>query len=397
MQRICILTPMFLPVPAVKGGAIEELITFLINKNELNNQYIFDIYTISDDLLEDKYKSSNIIQIKLPKLIIFIQKSINRIFNVFKINKYYDFNKFRYQKVLKEINKKCHNYKAIVVENNMQLYKYIYKNILNKDIPFYFHLHNDLNIQNKSDEDYIFILNSCKKILVVSNFLKNKLMYYGNPEKLTVFSNAIDEKYYQNYQYDPNKLMKLKEKFQLNNKTIIGYIGRIDSEKGLLELLKAFNMINEKKIKLLLICDDFTKIKYKKDYLNELMIEYEKNANNIEITGRIDYNLMPLYYKLIDIVVIPTICEEAFGMVALEAKTLNKKIIYANSGALNEILQDTNSTMVNLDKNFVSNLSSTIKDTVSNYKPDNKIIKYNNKGKDNLKEYYDKFIKIISE
>ena len=58
MKRIAILTPGFLPVPSVKGGAIEEIITKVINKNEVESKYKIDLFTKADSDI-DKIKLKN--------------------------------------------------------------------------------------------------------------------------------------------------------------------------------------------------------------------------------------------------------------------------------------------------------------------------------------------------
>ena len=35
MKKICLVTPCILPVPAVQGGAIETLVTMLVEQNEI--------------------------------------------------------------------------------------------------------------------------------------------------------------------------------------------------------------------------------------------------------------------------------------------------------------------------------------------------------------------------
>ena len=45
MIKIAMITPGFLPVPAVNGGAVEVLATHIIEGNESANGVHFDVYT----------------------------------------------------------------------------------------------------------------------------------------------------------------------------------------------------------------------------------------------------------------------------------------------------------------------------------------------------------------
>ena len=71
------------PIPAIRGGAIQTLVTALIDKNEENPKFNITIYTINDSELNDiKYKNTDIIGIKLTslgKLKLIIRKILRRL------------------------------------------------------------------------------------------------------------------------------------------------------------------------------------------------------------------------------------------------------------------------------------------------------------------------------
>lgn len=358
MKKVCIISPMFLPVPAVLGGAIENLITVLIKQNEIQKEYSFTVYTIANPNMKDDYQYTTIKQIKLNPFLTFFQRIINKIFNIFKLEKYYDFHSFLYKKIAFMLKKEDCDF--ILVENNMILYKTIY----NKDKKFIFHLHNDLNSFDKTIEDYKFIEKTSYKILVVSNFLKKRLNLVKPSNKIEVFENVLDKEKYLNHQKDISLIYTLQQKYNIINHKVIGYVGRIEKEKGLLELIKAFNEAKLENTKLLLVCEDFLNFKYKKGHILKLQKEVEKNKENIVITGKIPYEEILNYYDLIDILVIPTIVEEAFGMVALEGLALKKRMIYTESGALPDILNNRVFVKVPLKDNFVLNLKKALESEI---------------------------------
>lgn len=358
MKKVCIISPMFLPVPAVLGGAIENLITVLIKQNEIQKEYSFTVYTIANPNMKDDYQYTTIKQIKLNPFLTFFQRIINKIFNIFKLEKYYDFHSFLYKKIAFMLKKEDCDF--ILVENNMILYKTIY----NKDKKFIFHLHNDLNSFDKTIEDYKFIEKTSYKILVVSNFLKKRLNLVKPSNKIEVFENVLNKEKYLNHQKDISLIYTLKQKYNVTNHKVIGYVGRIEKEKGLLELIKAFNEAKLENTKLLLVCEDFLNFKYKKGHILKLQKEVEKNKENIVITGKIPYEEILNYYDLIDILVIPTIVEEAFGMVALEGLALKKRMIYTESGALPDILNNKVFVKVPLKDNLVLNLKKALESEI---------------------------------
>ena len=63
-MKIAIIGPQGLPVPPVKGGAIETLIDVVLRENEKEKKLDIDVYTIYDkDAMEysKKYKEVNFI------------------------------------------------------------------------------------------------------------------------------------------------------------------------------------------------------------------------------------------------------------------------------------------------------------------------------------------------
>ena len=60
-MKLAILTPGFMPVPAVKGGAVEQLIEDIIVANESSHKYDIDLYTI--DEVVNGFRNKNIISV----------------------------------------------------------------------------------------------------------------------------------------------------------------------------------------------------------------------------------------------------------------------------------------------------------------------------------------------
>ena len=52
--KICIIPPQKLPVPAVRGGAVEGLLDLLINENEIENKMDITIISKYDYLAKEK-------------------------------------------------------------------------------------------------------------------------------------------------------------------------------------------------------------------------------------------------------------------------------------------------------------------------------------------------------
>lgn len=66
MKKICLVVGNTLPVPAVMGGAVEELITMLLDQNEIEQKAEFIIFSRENKRQKGKQKS-----ISIPELFIF--------------------------------------------------------------------------------------------------------------------------------------------------------------------------------------------------------------------------------------------------------------------------------------------------------------------------------------
>ena len=54
MKKLCFITQCSLPIPTVKGGAVETLVEYLLDENEIKNNFKFVVYSIGDDEAERK-------------------------------------------------------------------------------------------------------------------------------------------------------------------------------------------------------------------------------------------------------------------------------------------------------------------------------------------------------
>ena len=390
-MKIAILSTMNLPTPAVAGGAVEMLTTNLLDENEKKSNIKFDVYTMYDERInENQYKNTKIIPIRVN----FIERLYQKVRNLLNriIGKRPVYN-ILYQKAAKLLLKQ--KYDKIVVENNMFIYNLI-KDKTNTEMIY--HMHNDFNESDKTSENYIGIVNSASRIITVSNYIKNRCNNVIKTNKIDVLYNAIDDKL-----YIPECASTFRDRYNINKDDIvIGYSGRITEEKGILELVKAIKSINTKKsIKLLIVGTQWYSELKRDNYITKIEQEMETIKDKVIFTGYIQYENMPSIYNTMDILVIPTIIEEAFGCVAIEGMAMGKPLVVTKSGALPEIVKENFGFIINKDHKLVENMSKSIKKLVENEtlrkgfgeKARIEFIENKNYHKD---QYYKNFINILN-
>lgn len=123
-----------------------------------------------------------------------------------------------------------------------------------------------------------------------------------------------------------------------NADIVFGFCGRICNDKGISELVAAFELFQKKYPDLLsklVLIGSF-------DIRDSLSVQKRnqiETTKDIVVTGRIDKSEMPSYYALLDVFVFPS-HREGFGMSVVEASAMEKPILVSRShGCVDSIIE----------------------------------------------------------
>lgn len=334
-MKIAILTSGVLPVPAVRGGAVENLIDFYIEYNERHQLHDITVYSVS----ADKENLWTRIQKK------WFQRHHSKGY-------YHHSVEFFFEKAYQKLQKE--NYDLIIVENRPG---YALKLQERTNVPCILHLHNDF--LNPETKNAIEIVHGFKRIICVSDFITQRVKEICPEAKnkcITVY-NAIDLQRFEQAQRGERKSVGLSE-----NDFVIVYSGRLTKDKGILQLIQAIKQIQTiPTIKLLIIgASAYGKDKQPTSYIQQLERETISISDIVIFTGYIDYRSIPSYLKMADIAVIPSMWEEPFGLTVVEAMAAGIPLITTQSGGIPEICKGVASIVERDD--IVSNLSAAIID-----------------------------------
>lgn len=120
-----------------------------------------------------------------------------------------------------------------------------------------------------------------------------------------------------------------------DDKINILFVGRIEKRKGLIYLLKSFEILRRKykNIRLIIVGDG-----ERRDKMERLV--KRKSIPDVFFEGSISDSDLPKYYRTADICCFPSTSGEAFGIVLLEAMATAKPVVaFANEG-YSEVLRD---------------------------------------------------------
>ncbi len=375
MEKLLIVTPGTLPVPAVKGGAIETFIQFLIDYNE--KQQMFDIMLVTQFDKEcmkkqKKYKNCKFTNIKYERNL--FGKIFNAILSKLKIKNFIHHKS--YNELVNEYIIANNYYDKILFENNFKL-------ICDFDITQYkgkkyYHIHyNDINSEMDLEmQKKIKVKFAQIEIITVSNFIKLKCdEILANITKTIPIKISIDIKKFSHI--ESAYLNEIKSKINSDNQRIIMYAGRLVKEKGVLELIKAFKKIpTSYNVKLVVVGGTTYSDNRVTEYIKKL---YEESKGyNIYYTGYVNYQMIKYYYANAEILCLPTLyVEEASGTVLVEARTLGVKIVSTDSGGIPEYL-GKNDIKVIRDNDFINNLSLALINSLNIHKVEEESIEYYN-------------------
>lgn len=398
MKRMAVISAGFVPVPAVDGGAGEVLTTELIKGNEKKGDYYMDIYTIESPKLNSiMYNNAEIIQIHITKWNRFFCKSRNFFLKLIK-------KKYRFIPYNRALLKKFRdNYDIILIENNMQVYEDIYNHFPQGENNMVYHMHNDIDGTTKPESLCRMIADTAKMILPVSEYLANHFNDVAPNNKTKVFYNCVDTDIFdKDKEYNKEELRK---KYGISKSDFVYvYTGRICPEKGVLELVKAFKELEQEQhnIKLLVVGSRWYNLIEKDEYFKQLIEETKTIENKVLFTGYVYPEDMPSIYSMGDALVIPSMWEEPFGVVALEGMAMCKPIIATDSGGLTEILEDKiTATIVHRDKMIVKRIKDAMKELLVDIHYRESIV-YNayvhlcNHNEFQAKYYYESFYRFLN-
>jgi len=209
--------------------------------------------------------------------------------------------------------------------------------------------HGTYNFSNSVKKFYNSIMLRSDLIIAGSNFIfshinENYSQYLDLNKKFLVIFRGINTEYFNPkkiVQSDESKILKeweIEKYFDLKDIPLILLPGRLTSWKGQEIFIEAlYNVTKEipdKKFFAVILGSDQGRKVYKKKLIR--LVEQYRLQNCIKFIDKCE--VMPIAYKVSDIIVSSSIEPEAFGRVAVEAQSMEKPIIASDIGGSKETI-----------------------------------------------------------
>ena len=170
-------------------------------------------------------------------------------------------------------------------------------------------------------------------LLGLSRQAVSEIKSLGIPqEKVSNFTYWIDMKKFK-------KIPNAKAKLHWTNRFVVLFVGRFIPEKGIKDLLDA-SQLWHKKITLAIAGVGPMEEEIKKHVLKNKQILF---------LGAIDNHMLPLYYSASSLLIVPSINEEGFGRVIIEALACGLPVIGSNRGAILEAMDNSVGKLIDVN------------------------------------------------
>ncbi|WP_296847235.1 glycosyltransferase family 4 protein [uncultured Methanobrevibacter sp.] len=362
-MRIAIITSGILPIPAVQGGAVENLTDYYLEYNEQHCLHDITVYSVwHPDVMRHRALQSKVNHYKYIKTHSFWFRLCAKMYGIIHRNCYYFYQlEYFFEIVIKKILSQQYN--LIIIENRPGVAIKLSRKC---STPIINHIHT--NIVNGETTQKEAIIIATKKFLAVSNYIKGEIENIGMQANVQVVYNGLDTKRFNREDISPVSRQKL----GLSDEDFVTiYTGRIVPKKGVKELLQAFQQLMKyNDVKLLVVGgDNFGDSVQSNVFLDELHEMADKMEGKVKFTGFVPYDQLPAYLKIADVAIVPSKINEALGMACIEACAMGLPVIATDDGGIAETLVGQKHILLKKDDNLPFHIAQAILKIKDN-KPD---------------------------
>lgn len=362
MKKFLFVTSNLMPVPAVKGGAVETLLQIVAEENEVEHKAELYILCKNDKIAEKiakTYKFTHVIYYHSIR-----ELGIKSVFD--DITRSYA--TYRLKNIFCDENKEVANryaYTALKVAQKYAIDEVIieggiykdYNILIQKYSPEHIYAHFHRVVQANE-----IPLDVYGNTISVSNYVKKEFEQgIKKREKINnyVLMNCANDK---RFGHKVSSTVTDKIKAQLNilkeDFTIL-FSGRVLPEKGVQELVDAVLSIDNSHIKLIIAGTSLYAGGIETDYMRKIRDKASLSKGRIMCVGFIPNEQLDSYAQIADVWCVPSTYEEPAGLVVVEAMFSGLPIIMSGSGGMREYV-NSDCAIIADRKDFVRNLKKAI-------------------------------------
>lgn len=340
--RLFLIPPPGLPVPATKGGAVESLITQLIQENEVQQRLDLICVSVPDDAAQEQaalYPHTRLYYLPhkdergLWGPVCGMMRRMNQ---PAPLDPWYN----RVAKLVKEEAPDL-----VIAEGGNLLEAAHISRQVGRD-KMLAHLHMQTQCTPELESIY-------SGVIAISRYVAG-LWTPTRPMAVHLVPNCVDvARFCPGGKAEKARAQALRAELGFAKEDfVVLFCGRICPEKGIHRLVEALHACGDPAVKLLVIGSPFFDDESDSPFFTQLR---ERAADlqaqgRVVFTGFIHNDKLPDYYRAADAACFPALWDEPAGITAIEAMACGCPVIAARSGGMPEYLEETGSLLVDRDE-----------------------------------------------
>lgn len=344
-KSLAIVVPELLPVPPVKGGAVEHWVHEVAGKLDAEQ---FDIAVVSRP---SSVKNTGTVQYvgvpwtRLEQAFYWLKERVtwrNPLRYIAKIQNVASYGL--------RVAKQVAGFDVVVIHNEPNLLLFLQKQPKQKLV---LHMHNEHLTHKLFRGLYRRALNKADLVICVSAYIKNTAIQFfpEHAHKFVVLINATDPTIFKPYGEQAKDAIKDVVDLQAD-KTYLLYVGRLTAEKGVHVLIEAFARLLPAmpNARLIITGSSFFEGAVKTAYQQSLIALAKPVSHAIVFTGFIAHEKLKYLYSAADIIVLPSVWQDPCPLVVLEAMASGTCLVASKVGGVPEIVShDKDGILVEAD------------------------------------------------
>lgn len=393
MKKICFITQCSLPVPTVKGGAVETLVEYLLDENEKNPVFEFTVISVGDSEAEKeskKYSHARFLYVpegdsKKNKIL----SEAARYLKYLNISIPASVEFGRALNLLKTVN----NQDMYIYEAGPTTHLPLLSKLISKD-KLAVHLHWDGMGTKSKDKCFSYLI-------PVSNYIGDRWANASgcSVDKIKPLYNCTKiERFMKNVTEEEKNKLRDSLGISRENKVII-FIGRIVEDKGVKQLLEAYEGLKTDNVTLLIIGSSNFGAKIKTKYEEEVDKLIANSKKQIVFTGYVHQTMLYKYYSIADVAVMPSMFQDPAPLVCIETQATGTPLIATRVGGIPEYAGKDGVILVEKDENLIRSLQEAIDALINNESKKSLMssCEVENARKYTTEMYFSSFCKLMDE
>jgi len=366
-RRIAVVVPELLPVPPVKGGAVElwvhevtgRMQAFIANRTPAERSSLSIVSRPAGSAGVPGIDYIGIPWTAMERRMQKIKDAVtwrNPLRYVAKIQNVWSYGRRAARAV--------QDFDLIYIHNEPNLLLFFAKSPQRKLV---LHMHNDHLSSRLFRPIYDRALARADVVLCVSDYIRERAvqMYPAHAARFRVVENSTDPQVFRPYGAEAwTAVQTVMPRAPAIN---LLYVGRLVAIKGVHVLIEAFKLVHARdpRARLVIAGSSFFEGASTTPYQNELVALAEPVKDALIFTGYLPHATLKFLYSAADMVVVPSVWQEPSGLVVLEAMASGTCVVAAAVGGIPELIED-GTTGVLVPANDPRALAAAVLETLSN-------------------------------